>query len=92
MQWGCIHTDSMCHDKLVGHLPIEISFVLCKFLKREIDNKEDSQLCSCILTNLTKDTGGWTSCSRNIHSIVSIAKVIGRDKISTTKQKSCHLI
>ena len=30
-----LHDDQNCHEKLVGHSPIELSFLLCKSLERE---------------------------------------------------------
>ena len=42
---------------------------------------------SYILTNRTKDVRGWVGCSRNIHSIVYIAKA-ARDNRRTTEKEN----
>ena len=30
-----LNGDRGCHEQLVGHLPVELSFLLCKFLNRQ---------------------------------------------------------
>ena len=42
---------------------------------------------SYILTNWTKDARGWIGCSRNIHSIVYMAKA-ARDIRRTTEKEN----
>ena len=74
----CLSTSSSQGQELVGHLPMELSFLLCKFLSREGCSLEFSPTGARFLEDGLVVPGRYTACSNNQKMISILHKELQR--------------
>ena len=87
----CLSTSSSQGQELVGHLPTELSFLLCKFLIREGCSLEFSLTGARFLEDRLVVLGHYTACSNNQKMISILHKELER-KVEKLKHMKLEIM
>ena len=83
-----LSTSSSLDQEFVGHLPIELFFLLCKFLSREGCSLEFSPTGARFLEDRLVVPGCYTAFSNN-QNMVSVLHKELEGKVESSSRRSC---